>query len=100
MNAQRKAIYKKRRNALFGDRLDIDVDNMFFELCDTTVKQYGNLPFDEFEIELIRVVGIDSPVDESTYGTTSKDDLVNSIYNSMREQYDREAPRPSERRSA
>jgi preprotein translocase subunit SecA len=89
MNAQRKAIYKKRRNALFGDRLDIDVDNMFFELCDTTVKQYGNLPFDEFEIELIRVVGIDSPVDESIYGTTSKDDLVNSIYNSMREQYDR-----------
>jgi preprotein translocase subunit SecA len=74
---------------LFGDRLDIDVDNMFFELCDTTVKQYGNLPFDEFEIELIRVVGIDSPVDESNYGTTSKDDLVNSIYNSMREQYDR-----------
>jgi preprotein translocase subunit SecA len=89
MNAQRKAIYKKRKNALFGDRLDIDVDNMFFELCDTTVKQYGNLPFDEFEIELIRVVGIDSPVDESTYSTLSKDDLVNSIYNSMREQYDR-----------
>jgi preprotein translocase subunit SecA len=89
MNAQRKAIYKKRKNALFGDRLDIDIDNMFFELCDTTIKQYGNLPFDEFEIELIRVVGIDSPVDESTYGTLSKDDLVNSIYNSMREQYDR-----------
>jgi preprotein translocase subunit SecA len=52
MNAQRKAIYKKRKNALFGDRLDIDVDNMFFELCDTTVRQYGNLPFEEFEIEL------------------------------------------------
>ncbi len=89
MNAQRKAIYKKRKNALFGDRLDIDVDNMFFELCDTTVKQYGNLPFDEFEIELIRVVGIDSPVDETTYGTQSKEDLVNSIYNSMLEQYNR-----------
>jgi preprotein translocase subunit SecA len=89
MNAQRKAIYKKRRNALFGDRLDIDVDNMFFELCDTTVRQYGNLPFEEFEIELIRVVGIDSPVDASTFATLSKDDLVHSIYTSMREQYDR-----------
>jgi preprotein translocase subunit SecA len=89
MNAQRKAIYKKRKNALFGDRLDIDVDNMFFELCDTTVRQYGNLPFEEFEIELIRVVGIDSPVDASSFATQSKDDLVQSIYTSMREQYDR-----------
>ena len=40
MNAQRKAIYKKRRNALFGDRLDVDVDNMFYEMCETLVQKH------------------------------------------------------------
>ena len=40
MNSQRKAIYKKRHNALFGDRLDLDTDNMFFDLSESIVLQH------------------------------------------------------------
>ena len=89
MNAQRKAIYRKRHNALFGDRLDIDVDNMFYELCDSTVKQYSSLTFAEFEIELVRVLGVDCPVDEQAYASIQKQELTDTIYMAMREQYDR-----------
>jgi preprotein translocase subunit SecA len=89
MNAQRKAIYKKRKNALFGDRLDIDVDNMFYELCELAVKQFGNAPFHEFEAELIRFASINSPVDEETFNNISKLDLTEKVYVAMREQYDR-----------
>ena len=89
MNSQRRAIYKKRRNALFGDRLDIDVDNMFYELCDSTVQNYANGSFHEFELELIRLIGIESPVDESEFKGINKIDLTDKIYHAMRDQYDR-----------
>jgi preprotein translocase subunit SecA len=89
MNAQRRAIYKKRRNALFGDRLAIDIDNMFYELCETTVQTYANSEFQEFEIELIRLIGIESPIDENEFKAISKADLTEKIYHAMRNQYER-----------
>jgi preprotein translocase subunit SecA len=89
MNAQRRAIYKKRRNALFGDRLAIDIDNMFYELCETTVQSYANSEFQEFEMELIRLIGIESPIDENEFKAISKADLTEKIYHAMREQYER-----------
>jgi preprotein translocase subunit SecA len=89
MNAQRRAIYKKRRNALFGDRLAIDIDNMFYELCETTVQTYANSEFQEFEMELIRLIGIESPIDENEFKAISKADLIEKIYHAMRDQYER-----------
>jgi hypothetical protein len=71
MNAQRKAIYKKRKNALFGDRLDIDIDNMFFELCETTVQQHGGSNFHDFELELLRIIGIESPISADEFDKIS-----------------------------
>jgi preprotein translocase subunit SecA len=89
MNAQRKAIYKKRKNALFGDRLDIDVDNMFYEHCETTVLKSSKSSFQEFEIELIRTIGIDSPVSEQEYKSLDQMELIHKVYIAMMEQYKR-----------
>jgi preprotein translocase subunit SecA len=95
MNAQRKAIYKKRRNALFGDRLDIDVDNMFFELCESTVVKLKNSSHLEFELELLRVIGIESPIEESAFHSTDENSLTDLVYQSMREQYKRKCDKIS-----
>ena len=89
MNAQRRAIYKKRRNALFGDRLAIDIDNMFYELCETTIQNHANSDYQEFEIELIRLIGIESPINEDEFKSISKIDLTEKIYHAMRNQYER-----------
>ncbi|MFM7661483.1 MAG: preprotein translocase subunit SecA [Bacteroidota bacterium] len=91
MNSQRKAIYKKRRNALFGDRLDIDVDNMFFELCESTIHNAKNLTYEEFEMELIRIIGIESPVDSVAFTSTDENTLVDTVYANMVEQYKRKS---------
>ncbi len=95
MNSQRKAIYKKRRNALFGDRLDIDVDNMFYELCDSTIGKLKGSSFEEFEMELIRVIGIESPVEESAFASTDTNTLVDEVYAKMVEQYKRKSDKIS-----
>jgi preprotein translocase subunit SecA len=87
MNAQRKAIYKKRKNALFGDRLDLDIDNMFYDLCESTVFAHTKDTFEDFELDLIRIIGIDSPVSEGDYKTLDQNELVNRVYQSMKDQY-------------
>jgi preprotein translocase subunit SecA len=97
MNAQRKAIYKKRKNALFGDRLDIDIDNMFFELCETTVKLHSGSDFNDFEMELLRIIGIESPITADEYEKISKEELTDKIYASMKESYERKCEKIANR---
>jgi preprotein translocase subunit SecA len=89
MNAQRKAIYRKRKNALFGDRLDIDVDNMFYEICETIVEKNRGVDFQEFELELLRIIGVSSPVTEQEYKTIDHLDLTEKVYANLRDRYDR-----------
>jgi preprotein translocase subunit SecA len=89
MSAQRKAIYRKRRNALYGDRLDIDIDNMFYDHCENTVATCSKLPFQEFELELLRLIGIETPVDEATFQQLSTPELTERVYAALREAYER-----------
>jgi len=89
MNTQRKAIYRKRKNALYGDRIDIDVDNMFYDLCDLTVYKNENSNFQDFELDLVRVLGIAAPIKEDEFTDINKDELVDIVYEKTRSKYDR-----------
>ena len=89
MNTQRKAIYKKRKNALYGDMIDIDVDNMFYDLSDNTVYKNGNSSFQDFELELVRVLGIAPPIKDEEFSNINKDELVDIVYDKTRSKYDR-----------
>ena len=97
MNAQRKAIYKKRRNALFGDRMDLDIDNMFYDVCESTVLVHRKEAFEAFELDLIRLIGIDSPVTQQEYAVIDRTELTEKVYQAMREQYDRKSEKVAHR---
>ncbi len=98
MNAQRKAIYKKRKNALFGDRLDLDTDNMFYDVADSIVYSYGGgSDFQDFELELLRVLGIEAPVSEEEYKELDKNTLTDKVYDKLRHHYDRKNEKIAER---
>lgn len=89
MNAQRKAIYRKRKNALYGDRLDLDISNMFYDTADLIVAQYsGKDNFEEFELSLMRTFGIQSPITLDEYISDSHEEKVNKIYNAALDHYD------------
>ena len=78
MNAQRKAIYKKRKNALFGDRLDLDTDNMLFDVSDSITQSFGGTEsYKEFELELLRVLGVQSPVTEKNTRKLTRTNCLN-----------------------
>jgi preprotein translocase subunit SecA len=82
---------------LFGDRLDIDVDNMFYEMCDTLVQKHRGSEYSEFELDLIRILGINSPVDEVEFKTSEINDLTEKVYREMRDQYDRKCAKIAEK---
>lgn len=89
MNAQRKAIYKKRRNALFGERLDIDIDNMFYDIAEAAVFASDRQDFVSFELGLLRRAGIQSPVAEGEFKGMADTALVNEVYHAIVDQYNR-----------
>lgn len=97
MNAQRKAIYKKRKNALFGDRLDMDIDNTFYDVAESVSAGRAKTDFNDFELDLLRTVGIQSPVSESDFDSIEEIELVEKVYGSVREQYDRKNAKISEK---
>jgi preprotein translocase subunit SecA len=84
MNSQREVIYKKRRHALFGDRLEVDILNTMYDVIENLVSEYqGNGMFDEFNMELIRLMSMESPVAEKDFNNMKTDDLVDKIYQEM-----------------
>jgi preprotein translocase subunit SecA len=98
MNAQRKAIYKKRHNALFGDRLGSDVANMFYDVSESIVFNFPHAnQFEDFTLELYRVLGIESPVSESDFSTLNKNEIVNRVFDAVQEHYTRKNMRIAER---
>ncbi len=89
MNAQRKAVYKKRKNALFGERLDIDIDNMFYDFSESIVLAYNKEQYADFELELLRVVGVQSPVTADEFESLDENSIIDKVYNEIRSQYTR-----------
>ena len=87
MNAQRKAIYKKRRNALFGDRLDIDIDNMFYDISESLVTSYTKDEYSSIEEDIIRTLSIQPPFSAEDFSSKGDQDIVQSLYDSLVEQY-------------
>jgi preprotein translocase subunit SecA len=88
MSAQRKAIYKKRHNALFGDRLSLDIANMLYDVADSIVYNFPHATqFEEFTFELYRVLGIESPVSEAEFSTLNKNVISDKVYNAVMVHY-------------
>jgi preprotein translocase subunit SecA len=98
MNLQRKAIYKKRKNALFGDRLGLDIANMFYDVADSIVFNFPNASdYEEFTLELYRVVGIESPVTQPEFATLDKSEISSRVYDAVQQHYNRKNVKISER---
>ena len=76
MNIQREAIYKKRYNALSGERLQVDLDNMFHSMTDSIVSHNKlNGDYDGFRRDSIGILGIDPKIDAADFNESTLEDL-------------------------
>ena len=88
MNAQREVIYKRRRNALYGDKLSIDIANMIFEISASIIEEYQvQKDFDGFNLECIKNFGIESPFTEQEFNNGKEDDLIQQLFESAQKHY-------------
>ncbi|MEY1638185.1 preprotein translocase subunit SecA [Tenuifilum osseticum] len=92
MNAQREVIYKRRRHALFGERLDVDISNMFMDVCEAIVNEFhGNYEYDDFKLEIIKQFSLDVPITEDEYLELKPSEIAQRLYKVALESYDRKA---------
>ena len=88
MNAQREVIYKRRRNALHGDRIRTDIANMFFELVEVNVDSTHEFKdYDGFRYGMLSNLGMESPVSQSEFDSSNTDDLVYDCYQKSEAHY-------------
>ena len=88
MNSQREVIYKRRRHALYGERMEVDIANMFFDTVQNIVGEYQDMKdFDGFQLELARVFTMESPVSQQEFEKMAQQELVNKLYESVLESY-------------
>ncbi|NNT72206.1 preprotein translocase subunit SecA [Flavobacterium sp. IMCC34852] len=81
MNAQREVVYKRRRHALHGERLKLDIANMMYDTCELIVSENkGKNDYKNFEFELIRYFSITSPVSESEFEKLSEMEITGKVY--------------------
>ncbi len=90
MNSQRTVIYKRRHHALFGERLKLDILNMFYDVATSTVNDYHvDGDFEGFQMELFRKLSIESPVKEEEFRNVKGEALVEQVYEAAMQRYER-----------
>ncbi len=84
MNSQRTAVYARRKNALYGERIDIDLKNMIADFAESLVGLRGG-SFEDFSYELIRQISMEPNFDADFYKSASDNDFVEKISEGIRE---------------
>ena len=97
MNAQREVVYKRRRHALHGERLKVDIANMMYDTCELVVEQNKAAgDFKNYEFELIRYFSISSPVTEAEFGKLTEREITGKTYKAILEHYNIKIERNAE----
>ena len=90
MNSQREVIYDKRKHALFGERLSVDIANMMRDVSEIIVDKFqDSSDFEGFKFELIRALSIESPVTEEEFLKENAEVVVDKIHEIVKEAYKR-----------
>jgi preprotein translocase subunit SecA len=88
MNAQREVVYKRRRHALHGERLRVDLANMIFDTSEGIAEtNKGANDYKNFEFELIRYFSMSSPISQDEFGKLSAQEITSQIYKGAFEHY-------------
>ena len=92
MNSQRTVIYAKRKSALFGERLDVDINNTIFDTVEDIVtenKETGN--YEGFQLELIRIFSVDAEISNEEFTNSSIPQLTDKVFEKVSDFYQRKA---------
>lgn len=88
MNQQRTVIYDRRKNALNGERLELDIMNMLYDTCDDIVNNTrGAVDYDAFKLSCIGTLALDTKISEDDFTSKDENTLTNDLYEELLEAY-------------
>ena len=89
MNYQREGIYNRRRNAISGEKVELDLRNMMMDTATLLVERSKGMHFEEFEETLMAQLSIDCGFDEEFYDKAKEKELLDVLCAHMAEVYKR-----------
>jgi len=88
MNSQREVIYKRRRNALFGERLELDILTMIYDTAEDMVINAKNAgDYESLRLSALSTLGIDYEPATEMFNKSDQNKLANDLYNKALEHY-------------
>jgi preprotein translocase subunit SecA len=88
MNAQREFVYKRRKNALDGKRLQVDIANMIYETCESIIIHNKTAKdFKNFEFELIKFSSMTSPISAEDFDKLTEKEIADQLFDIVSEHY-------------
>jgi preprotein translocase subunit SecA len=90
MNSQREVIYKRRRNGLFGERLELDILRMILETADDIVLNAKNAEdYESLRLNALSTLGIDYEITKEAFEKTPAERLSDDLYNKALDHYNK-----------
>lgn len=97
MNNQREVIYKKRRHALLGERMGVEIANIFYDSCESIINEHRESgDFENLKLEMFRHLSIEPPFTDDDLKREGADELVEKTYEKVVEAYVRKTDRMAE----
>jgi preprotein translocase subunit SecA len=97
MNSQREVIYRRRRNALFGDRVKVDLDNMLYDFCLMLVSNHTEMTDSEgLRLDAIRYLSVDFEISDRELNDESEEKLAQRLYSAAKDYYQRKSKKLAE----
>ena len=90
MNSQREVIYKKRRHALLGERIGVDIANNMYDVCETLVEEHKEAnDLEGFRMDVLKYLAVDFDIKEEDFQKTSANNLTERLYKEVRDTFSR-----------
>ena len=91
MNKQRTVIYEKRRHAVMGERIGMDIANMIWDRCSNAAENCAD--YETLQMELFKVLAMETPFTEEEFAKMKQDEIADKIFNAAMENYKRKSDR-------
>lgn len=84
MNSQREVVYKKRRHALYGERLAVDISNMIYDVCETLVTTYqDDRDFDGFRLAMMKTLATEPNISQDDFIGKNREDITDLMFDQV-----------------
>ena len=80
MNSQRNVIYTRRRHALMGERIGLDVLNTIYDTSVAIVDQHADGDYEGFKLELFKTFAMECPFTEEEFKNGKADKLADKLF--------------------